>query len=418
VTASSDASALTDAVDAAQIDDRRRALRALLRRPLLTAADPAFPLVRRHAAELREWLVDEAGWTLTVDAEVARLRKVPAPPVDATRPALAPRTARPFERRRYVLLCLALAVLERSEAQITLGRLADRILDAAADPELVAAGLAFRLETRDERGDLVAVARLLLGWRALSRVAGDEDAYLRASGDALYDVHRRVVAGLLAAPRGPSTITATGFEERLEALTAPPAARTTRIARQSLTRRLLDDPVLYLDDLPEDERAYLGHQRTVLLRRVADATGLEPEVRAEGIALLDPTGEATDMGIPEEGTEGHVTLLLAEYLAGLAGPAGAGPGSGSEAPDGLADTGPVPVPVAVIEAHTAELAVAHGQWWSRPAREPGAERWLCAQALDRLEGHGLIRRTAAGVEPRPALARFAVGAPRLQGGTG
>jgi len=48
--------------------------------------------------------------------------------------------------------------------------------------------------------------RLLLELGVLARVAGDEEAFMREAGDALYDVERRVLAVLLAAPHGPSTI--------------------------------------------------------------------------------------------------------------------------------------------------------------------------------------------------------------------
>jgi uncharacterized protein (TIGR02678 family) len=391
------AAALTDVLDLGDAAERQRAARALLATPLLTSADPLFPLVRRHATELADWFAREAGWTLTVTAESARLRKIPASPVDGTRPASARGSDRAFQRRRYVLLCLALAALERSDAQVTLGHLADRVIDAATDPALAGAGVAFRMETRDERGDLAAVVRLLLGLGVLSRVAGDEDAYVKATGDALYDVRRRVLADLLAAPRAPSAVTAPTFDERLAALSdellADTAEARTRAARRSLTRRLLDDPVLYYEDLPEAEQAYLASQRAAVVRRVADATGLEAEVRAEGIALLDPTGEATDLGMPEDGTEGHVTLLLAEHLAQVAGPVG----------------------LAELEARTAGLVREHGKHWRKAAREPGAERQLCARAVGRLQALGLLRRDADAVVPLPALARFAVEEPRILG---
>ena len=106
-----------------------------------------------------------------------------------------------------------------------------------------------------------------------------------------------------------------------------------RAIRHSLARRLLDDPVLYYSDLTEEERGYLDRQRGPLLKRLTDATGLVAEVRAEGIALIDSTGEATDLGMPEEGTDGHATLLLAEFLSermrsGIPGPVSAGALSG------------------------------------------------------------------------------------------
>jgi uncharacterized protein (TIGR02678 family) len=83
---------LADVLDRQQVEERRRALRALLRHPLLTRAGPdpaAFGLVRRHAGWLREWLASNAGWSLQVDTGLARLRKLPGRLDDRTRPALA-----------------------------------------------------------------------------------------------------------------------------------------------------------------------------------------------------------------------------------------------------------------------------------------------------------------------------------------
>ena len=78
-------------------------------------------LVRRYAAELRSWFDANTGWRLIVDSEVARLVKLAPTTDDPTHPARDPRSRAPFIRRRYVLTCLALSVLERSDAQITLG---------------------------------------------------------------------------------------------------------------------------------------------------------------------------------------------------------------------------------------------------------------------------------------------------------
>ena len=167
------------------------------------------------------------------------------------------------------------------------------------------------------------MVRLLLNLGVLRRVAGDEEAFVKATGDALYDVERRVLAALLAASRGPSTIEADGFDERLDLLSdeIPPTTdelRNQRI-RHHLTRRLLDEPVLYYDELDEAERAYLTSQRTAITARISELTGLIAEVRAEGIAMVDPHDDLTDVRMPESGTDGHATLLLAEHLAAPAG---------------------------------------------------------------------------------------------------
>lgn len=386
---------LAEVLDGQRQADLQKAARALLKEPLLTADGPyadEFRLVRRHTAELREWFERNVGWTLRTDADAARLRKTPGTLTDATHPAReAARSALPFTRRRYVLLCLALAALERGESQVALGRLAEQVVLAAADPELVAAGITFTLERRDERLDLAAVVRLLLRLGVLRRVAGDEDAYVSGSGDVLYDVRRRVLAGMPASLRGPSMVEAEGFEERLVEMTAQAALDSDelrfRAVRWKLTRILLDDPVLYYDDLTDDELAYLTRQRGFITARINELTGLVPEVRAEGIAMVDPTDDLTDVRMPEQGTHGHITLLLAGHLARAAGP----------------------VEPAELAALVRELAVEHGGFWSKSAREPGAEPELVERALTKLVALGLAERTERGVVPRPALARYAVG---------
>ncbi|MEU9890148.1 TIGR02678 family protein [Sphaerisporangium sp. NPDC051011] len=372
----------------------RTALRALLAKPLLTAENDAaaLVLVRRHLTELREWLTRETGWRLTVDSGSARLFKTASDTRDATHPARG-KAGEPYGRRRYVLLCLALAVLERADAQTTLGRLAEEVLAAAAEPEL---DFAFTLDTRPERADLVAVVRTLLDWGVLRRVAGDEDAYLSATGDVLYDVRRPVLAALLTGTRGPSTITATSFEDRLAELTAEPVADTDDLRNQALrrrlTRRLLDDPVVYFADLDDAERAYLVSQRHAIVRRIEEATGLVAEVRAEGIAMVDPDDELTDVRMPEQRTDGHVTLLVAEHLA-------------TRGETSMAE----------LRAFVRQAARDHASFWRKGVTDPGAEDGLLATALAKLAALRLVRVTGDTAAGLPAIARYAVDAPVIKG---
>ncbi len=381
---------------------RRRAMRALLAKPLLTVAadEDALRLVRRHAAYLRDWFGSETGWRLVVDAESARLFKIVPATDDATHPARDGKGKAPFGRRRYVLLCLALAVLERADAQITLGRLAEGVLVAAAEPELASAGVEFTLGRRDERADLVAVVRLLLSWGALERVAGDEDAYLSDTGDVLYDVRRRVLAALLTTGRGPSTVPDTGFDARLSALSADSLPDTEELRRRTLrhllTRRLLDDPVLYYDELADDERAYLINQRVAITRRIEEATGLVAEMRAEGIAMVDPDDDLTDVRMPEQRTDGHVTLLVAEYLAARIGE---------------------PVSIDELRAHVRSLAREHTSYWRRGVTEPGADAELLDIALVKLRALRLAADAAPdAVRALPAIARYSVREPVIRDG--
>jgi len=408
-------SGLPDVLSQQQEDERRRSIRALLRHPLLTPQGPdvpAFALARRHAAWLGDWFAAQAGWTLHADHAVVRLRKVPGDNTDPSRGASAGGNQRKsggvggghhlFSRRRYVLACLALAALERAEAQITLGRLAERVIALAADPALAEAGVMFTLDNGEERRDLVAISRLLLATGVLARVAGDDQAFIAGSGDALYDVNRRVLATLLVTRVGASMVTEPGFEERLRKLTAEPRPETdearNREIRHRLARRLLDDPVLYYSDLTEEERGYLASQRGLLLRRLTEGTGFAAEVRAEGIALTDPAAEASDLGMPEEGTEGHFTLLLAEYLAGAM----------RERPGTV-------VTLPELHRHMTEIAAQHKTHWRRGSDEPGVIRDLTDTGLRRLVALGLAKRSGPAVLPLPALARFGYTEPTIIG---
>jgi uncharacterized protein (TIGR02678 family) len=374
---------------------RRVALRALLARPLLVADTDGevLVLIRRHLTELRDWLNRETAWRLVADSETARLFKTATTLPDASHPARG-HNKEPFGRRRYVTLCLALSALARADAQTTLGSLADDVLTAAAEPELAAAGFTLTLDSRADRSDLVAVVRLLLGWGVLSRVAGDEDAFLSAGTDVLYDVRRAVLGVLLSGTRGPSTVTAGTFSARLTELTAEPVVESDDLRNQALrrrlTRRLLEDPVVYYDELDDDERAYLLSQRHAITRRIEEATGLIPEMRAEGIAMVDPDDELTDVRMPEQRTDGHVTLLVAEYLA--------------RREQATLDA---------LHAFVRQVAAEHASYWRKGVTEPGAETELLAIALEKLSALRLVQVDGHAVRSRPAIARFALDEPTI-----
>jgi Protein of unknown function (DUF2398) len=73
--------ALELSINAQERDERQRAVRALLRQPLLAPAGPtreAFTLVQKHRDWLRPWFAHHAGWQLTLDSEAARLINAPS----------------------------------------------------------------------------------------------------------------------------------------------------------------------------------------------------------------------------------------------------------------------------------------------------------------------------------------------------
>lgn len=382
-----------------QRDEFRVALRALLMQPLMGPGHEDFPAVRRQAEKLRDWFAREAGWPLLVERDGARLYKRPGDLTDPTR------GLPDFDARRYVLLCLACAVLERADPQITLHLLGERVMTLAAEPELAAQGFGFTMRSVGERRELVAVCRRLLELGVLQRVAGDEDNFVRdevggAQSDALYDIQRRLLAGVLAAVRGPSSWPAenapTEFEDRLQALGSehvPDSDEGRRTAlRHQLARRMLDDPVIYVDSLEPAAQAYFSNQRGAMAGRLGEALGLVAEQRAEGVALTDESGDLTDLAMPAEGTDAHVTLLVAEHLAERA----------RQHPSAATTTDDA------VAAFVRDAAERYGRFWRKSAREPGAERELAQTALDRLRKLQLITRDTDRIRPLPAIARFAV----------
>ena len=148
--------------------------------------------------------------------------------------------------------------------------------------------------------------------------------------------------------------------------------------------------------LAAEQRAYFMNQRGTMAARLCEATGLVAEQRAEGLALADEDGELTDVAMPAEGTEAHVTLLVAEFLS-------------TRAATGVSE--------ADVAAFIAVARRRFGSYWRKSAREAGSEQELAAAALERLRRLQLVVRDGAQVRALPALARFAVGEARIKPAT-
>ncbi|WP_322052098.1 TIGR02678 family protein [Paraburkholderia bannensis] len=398
-----DSQRIGDLQRAQQHEEFQRALRALLMTPLMSRAHEDFRAVRRQADRLREWFGRETGWPLYVERTGARLFKRPGRLDDDTR-------GQPnYDRRRYVLLSLACAVLERADPQITLKLIGERLVEMASDPVLAISGFEFTLSTATDRRDVVTVCRTLLEYGVLQRVAGDEESYVNTTGnvhaDALYDVQRNMLAGMLAAVRGPSTWRTedapVDFVSRLNSLVAEHVHDSDQgrrdAIRHHLTRRLLDDPVIYTSSLDADHLAYFANQRGAIAIRLCEATGLVAEQRAEGLALTDEAGELTDISMPAEGTDSHVTLLVAEFLARRPKDVPSVPAVADEA----------------VAAWLRDVTDQYGKLWRKSARVAGAEVELAQIALARLEKLQLIERVNGESRPLPAIARFALRDPEV-----
>lgn len=296
--------------------ERRRAIRALLATPLFIAdrADPDdWDAIRRNIGELRDWFADRLGWQLQVDARigVARLRKqIGWRNADASRGASAPVAGRrPFDRRAYVLLCLACAELDRTPgAQTLLTTLAEQVAIRSATEGLAP----FEREVYAERFALVDALRLLERLGVLALTDGDAERFVAQTGDALYTIDRDRLSRLVATPRVPSV--ATGIADLVLERYADSRAGRARRTRHMLMRRLVDDPVVYESELDGDGLTYLRTQRGPITSWLREA-GLELERREEGAAAIDPDGDLSDAAFPSTGTLAHAVLFACEFLA-------------------------------------------------------------------------------------------------------
>jgi uncharacterized protein (TIGR02678 family) len=388
-----------------------RGIRLLLASPLISnrAAGEWFDLVRRRREPIRRWFDYYCGWTLIVEPRLgyARLVKVTAA-ADASRPARRTRSGRaPFDRRRYVLLCLAAAEL-LAVPVTTIGLLADRISRASAVDPVVTG---FDSASRAERMAFVDVLRLLESHGVLEVVDGATESFVdTAAAKVLYRIDATLLLRLLAAPVGPSQLAvpadevALRFEELLGLVTLErrygrtaddgtdvvPASETQRNLwlRHSVFRRLIDDPVLYLDDLSAEERAYITSPTgRRLLREAADQGGFILEDRADGMMFIDADAIATDGRFPDDASTAKVAALL------------------------LLDRLREPSATEQLEIAAAGL-LARFPRWAKSYRENDGPQQLVCDALAVLTGFGLVRVVGGLVHPLPAAARYAVGTAR------
>lgn len=392
----------------AEREDVARGIRLLLANPLISerSAPEWFDLVRRRREPIRQWFDYYCGWTLIVEPRLgyARLVKVRAA-TDPSRPARRPRSGRaPFDRRRYVLLCLAAAEL-LTVPVTTIGLLADRVRHASATDPVVAG---FDSASRAERMAFVDVLRVLESYGVIEVIDGSTESFVEsATAKVLYRVDATLLLRLLAAPVGPSQLAVPVEEVPLrfgellglvsrerrygrvggDGAELVPASEVQRNLwlRHSIFRRLADDPVLYLADLSDEERAYLasptGRQ---LLRRAAEQGGFVLEERAEGVLLIDAEGLATDSRFPDDAGTAKVAALL--LLDGI---------------ESVATTEQLQVRAAALLARFPR--------WARNYRDEDGPAQLVSDALGVLTGFGLAVVARDGlVTPLPAAARYAV----------
>lgn len=292
-----------------ELADYQRAVRLVLRHPLITADWPdekALPRVRRFAATLRRDLAEAFGYRLELHGGTARLVRT-RDALDPTQPALT-KTGRPFDRQRYAYLCLCLAVLGRAGVQITLSELADSV---ASDAGRIA-GLGLDPDSGGDRRAFVDAVAWLEERGVLRLTDGSSAAWASdpGLGEALYDIARDAVFAIFRPTRVIQHIDSVAG--LLDRSLAGSGNAERRAAAQSARRAVVESPVVYYTDVAEPVGNHL--RGSALAADLYRLTGLRVERRAEGVLLVDTAGFSTER-FPGAGSVAQAAVLLAVEMA-------------------------------------------------------------------------------------------------------
>jgi uncharacterized protein (TIGR02678 family) len=365
--------------------EQQEVVRALLRNPLRhrQGADASVvDLARKHEPALHAWFEHHLGWPLLVDRDQVRLFKLPADPAF---PADEVPTA-----RQCSLYCLLLAVFEDCGSQTVISELVDKVTALTlTHPDLS------RFDTGRfrERFDLVTAIRMLVEQRALTPTEAPaattehENAFIHGTGNAIYDLDHRTATMLLSCPVPPTIVS--GPADLVSRTVTDPSQSTERVIHHALMRRLVDHPVVYIEDLSEEENAYLRRHRGSLIAALRAGVGVRVEVRADGLAVIDE--ELTDLDFPDTSTVPFAALLLADLLFW-------------EVAEEVPRREVVPTSRALELAGT--VAEKIGTLVKYIDGQPVDTARTFMAATRRLEEFGLIAVVPDGIRLRPALARY------------
>jgi uncharacterized protein (TIGR02678 family) len=375
---------MTTTVSQRDAEERREALRLLLQHPLITADGrhaAGFALVRRHRDALARDVRQMLGYRLVVEAGFARLFKAGLGP-EGARP-LRRTSGAPFSPRAYANLSLCCAVLLTGRQQVLLSWLVEEVRQAATE-----AGLAKGDDTPAARRDLTAALRHLVDLGVLIEDDGTVSSLADdAEAEALLFVRRDLVRQLLAVP-----LREVGSPDELVELAAQPALSGG--PRHRVRRLLVEEPAVVAGDVDDESWAWLRQSQRRESTILGEATGLDLEIRAEGVIAIDPSDELTDVEFPRGGSLGHAALLALAELVRVCRPTRA-----------VEPTPWVPVPDGTLAAVVDDLLARHGSKWRNEYVEQPAR--LLADVEELLLAMRLLRRRAGGLELSAVANRYA-----------
>lgn len=376
---------------AEQNEEAAACLRALMVQPWLVAGrdDQLIAAVRRNEERIKDSFA-RLGWVVIVERDLVRLRKSPPARLEAYAEDAPP----PLTCSWFFLLA---AAAESQPPKVAIGPLVTAAREAAADAGVPTTG------DLHERRAIIAALRLLDDRGVIERMDGELDAFVTdEAAPVLLAVHHTRLLHLVANwgaadPR----VDPTAFIEQV---------CTERDPARRMRRRLVDDAVVYADDLDDGEADWLSRRvRGDDGAPLADAFGLHLERRAEGAAFIVPSDAyrtARELGprtFPGPGTVAHAALLLIDHAAADGDPVPAHPGWRAM---------PGPDVLARLTALAGEIGAGRGGWAAEDVADPAA---LATKVAGLLRGLDLVRLD--GPDPltatwrvSPATARWAPGA--------
>ncbi|SIT03325.1 MULTISPECIES: TIGR02678 family protein [Alicyclobacillus] len=377
-------------------EELQQAARLLLSRPWVTKEQQPeeYRLVHRHQHALRDWFQKMAGWALVVTSEIAKLEKQPA----VHRPWM--RIDEFLHPRDYALFAYALWFLEgrQREEQFLLSELIDAIGEESRRN-----GDELDWTNYDHRLSMVRALKKLRDLGVLQAVDGEENAWARDdTQNVLYEATRLARYVMNRFPRDFASYQT--IDELYEADifmgsdgSSEWESWATAHRRHRVIRRFLVEPVVYDADFSEEERRYVQTQRSFLVDRIEQLTGLMGRRFREGLLFTWPDLRGEFEWFPGESTLSDVCLLVANVLVERIREKHA-----SLAP---AEHGRYHVPLGELEALILELRNIHGPRWSKELREKAVAA-LTRDVLAMMSEWHLVAWDGADVWLLPALSRY------------
>jgi uncharacterized protein (TIGR02678 family) len=296
---------------------------------------------------------------------------------------------KPFTARTYTYLTLVCASLLSPQTgdQVLMSSLVEQVRADA-----VTAGVTVE-DTGSEGRHLVRAIGLLVDWGVLSETDGSVAGWENRREEALLDVHRPLLPHLLTRTLRDMDAPA----HLLDGSRVDPGAPEQ--PRRGLRRKLVENPLVRREDLPESERDVLSRERRELTRMLDDSFGLVVEARAEGVLAYDVDEELSDVRFPGTGTVAHAALLLANALADELRPTA----ESTATVDGTAMPGAL-APWSVVTSTTELLIEQYGGTFAKQYATNADH--LQAEVVDLLESVCLATATDDGLVLHPACARY------------